>query len=173
MYGSPTQAGTLRRRSWSPTKWRWIRSCWTRWRTSSGIWTCHRLRYVYVTFTFCHPLWKAGEIYNGICQAACFLLACWRSMTKIAGSGSGSISQKHGSEDPDPDPPQNVLDREHWYKHNAFNRFLSFFLIYGRYGKRYLILRYITIHKLNFKCPLIKHREINTSRPGIELRPSR
>jgi hypothetical protein len=34
-------------------------------------------------------------------------------MTKIAGSGSGSISQKHGSEDPDPDPPQNVMDPEH------------------------------------------------------------
>jgi hypothetical protein len=33
-------------------------------------------------------------------------------MTKIA--GSGSISQKHGSEDPDPDPPQNVMDPEHW-----------------------------------------------------------
>jgi hypothetical protein len=42
-------------------------------------------------------------------------------MTKIAGSrsrirvresGSGSISQKHGSEDPD--PPQNVMDPEHW-----------------------------------------------------------
>ncbi len=32
-------------------------------------------------------------------------------MTKIA--GSGSISQKHGSEDPDPDPPQNVMDPEH------------------------------------------------------------
>jgi hypothetical protein len=28
-------------------------------------------------------------------------------MTKIAGSGSGSISQRHGS--PDPDPPQNVM----------------------------------------------------------------
>jgi hypothetical protein len=35
-------------------------------------------------------------------------------MTKIA--GSGSISQKHGSEDPD--PPQNVMDPEHciWRK---------------------------------------------------------
>jgi hypothetical protein len=32
-------------------------------------------------------------------------------MTKIA--GSGSISQKHGSEDPDLDPPQNVMDPEH------------------------------------------------------------
>jgi hypothetical protein len=35
-------------------------------------------------------------------------------MTKIEGSGSGFISQKHGSEDPDPDPPQNVMDPEHW-----------------------------------------------------------
>ncbi len=32
-------------------------------------------------------------------------------MTKTV--GSGSISQKHGSEDPDPDPPQNVMDPEH------------------------------------------------------------
>jgi hypothetical protein len=32
-------------------------------------------------------------------------------MTKIA--GSGSISQRHGSEDPD--PHQNVMDPEHWF----------------------------------------------------------
>jgi hypothetical protein len=33
-------------------------------------------------------------------------------MTKIAGSGSGFISQRHGSADPDPDPDphQNVMD---------------------------------------------------------------
>jgi hypothetical protein len=31
-------------------------------------------------------------------------------MTKIAGSGSGSICQRHGSADPDPDPHQNVMD---------------------------------------------------------------
>ncbi len=45
-----------------------------------------------------------------------FLLAYWRSMTKIAGSGSesGSIRQRHGSEDTDPDPYQNVLDPQHW-----------------------------------------------------------
>jgi len=35
-------------------------------------------------------------------------------MTKIA--GSGSISQRHGSEDPDPDPPQNVMDLQHCFK---------------------------------------------------------
>ncbi len=34
-------------------------------------------------------------------------------MTKTAGSGSGSISQKHGSADPD--PYQNVMDPQHWY----------------------------------------------------------
>jgi hypothetical protein len=28
-------------------------------------------------------------------------------------SGSGSISQRHGSADPDPDPPQNVIDSQH------------------------------------------------------------
>jgi hypothetical protein len=33
-------------------------------------------------------------------------------MTKIAESGSGSISQRHGSADPD--PLQNVMDLEHW-----------------------------------------------------------
>jgi hypothetical protein len=37
-------------------------------------------------------------------------------MTKIAGSGPGAISQRHGSEDPDPDPDphQNVIDPQHW-----------------------------------------------------------
>jgi hypothetical protein len=29
-------------------------------------------------------------------------------------SGSGSISQRHGSKDPDPDPPQNVMEPQHW-----------------------------------------------------------
>jgi hypothetical protein len=35
-------------------------------------------------------------------------------MTKIAGSGSESISQRHGSADPD--PPQNVMDPQHCFK---------------------------------------------------------
>jgi hypothetical protein len=34
-------------------------------------------------------------------------------MMKIEGSGSGSISQRHGSVDPDPDPHQNVMDPQH------------------------------------------------------------
>ena len=40
-------------------------------------------------------------------------MASWRSMTKIAGSGStsGSIIQRHGSTGPD--PHQNVMDPEH------------------------------------------------------------
>ena len=42
----------------------------------------------------------------------CFLIASLRSMTKKAGSGSGSICQRHGSLDPD--PLQNVMDPEHW-----------------------------------------------------------
>jgi hypothetical protein len=33
-------------------------------------------------------------------------------MTKIAGSGYGSVSQRYGSEDPD--PFQNVMDPQHW-----------------------------------------------------------
>ncbi len=37
------------------------------------------------------------------------------SMTKIAGSGSGSTSQRHGSADPD--PPQNFMDPEHCFVH--------------------------------------------------------
>ncbi len=46
------------------------------------------------------------------------MLASWRSMTKKAGSESGSesISQRHGSADPDPDPLQNVMDPEHCNK---------------------------------------------------------
>jgi hypothetical protein len=35
------------------------------------------------------------------------------SVAKIAGSGSGSINQRHGSADPDPDPPQNFMDPQH------------------------------------------------------------
>ncbi len=51
-----------------------------------------------------------------------FLLASWRSVTKIAGSGSGSgsgsISQRHGSADPDLDPHQNIMDPQHCLKKN-------------------------------------------------------
>jgi hypothetical protein len=43
-------------------------------------------------------------------------------MTKIAGSGSksgsGSISQRHGSANPD--PHQNVMDPEHWLRNSYF-----------------------------------------------------
>ncbi len=50
-------------------------------------------------------------------QETSYLLASWRSMTKIAGFGSesvsGSIIQSHGFADPDPDPHQNVMDPEH------------------------------------------------------------
>jgi hypothetical protein len=53
-----------------------------------------------------------SNIQKKLCYKISFLLASWRSMTKI--TGSGSISQRHGSEDPDPDPPQNVMDPEHW-----------------------------------------------------------
>ncbi len=48
-----------------------------------------------------------------LCKKISFLLASWRSMTKIA--GSGSTNQRHGSADPDPDPPQNVMDPQHWF----------------------------------------------------------
>jgi hypothetical protein len=34
-------------------------------------------------------------------------------MMNLEGSGSGSISQRHGSADPD--PHQNVMDPEHWF----------------------------------------------------------
>ncbi len=47
-----------------------------------------------------------------LCFKISFLLASWRSMTKIA--GSGSISQRHGSADPD--PPQNVMDPQHCFQ---------------------------------------------------------
>jgi hypothetical protein len=41
-------------------------------------------------------------------------------MTKIAGSGSGSISQRHGSADPD--PHQNVMDPQHWIRQDRSGR---------------------------------------------------
>ncbi len=69
-----------------------------------------------------------------------FLLAPWRSMMKIAGSGSGSISQRHGYTDPDPhqnvkDPHQNwiqlrqkvtcILRRLEWWNDGCQCRFGS------------------------------------------------
>jgi hypothetical protein len=42
------------------------------------------------------------------------LASCWSTM-KIAGAGSGSISQRHRYEGPD--PYKNVTDPQHWYFH--------------------------------------------------------
>jgi hypothetical protein len=42
-----------------------------------------------------------------------FLFASWR--TRRAWSGSGSVSQRYGSEDPDPYQYINVTDPEHWF----------------------------------------------------------
>ncbi len=58
-------------------------------------------------------------------------MASWRSMTKIAGSGSesGSISQRYGS--PDPDPHQNDMDPQHC----CDLLFLSFILPWFRLGE--------------------------------------
>ncbi len=63
-----------------------------------------------------------------------FLLASWRSMTKIAGSGSGSgsISQKHGSADPDPDPHQNVMDQQHRFFLSLFPALAALSSIFSR-----------------------------------------
>jgi hypothetical protein len=58
-------------------------------------------------------------------------------MTKIAGSGSGSISQRHGSADPD--PHQNLMDPEHClsdYKFKTFNHVGNVFHVSGS-GYRY------------------------------------
>ncbi len=53
-------------------------------------------------------------------------MASWKCMTKIAGSGSGSSSQRHGSADPD--PHQNVMDPQHGYVLTVYA-----VLWYGRY----------------------------------------
>ncbi len=61
-----------------------------------------------------------SNMQKNVMEKISFLLVSWRSMMKIAGSGSrsgsgsesGSISQSHGSADPD--PQQNVKDPQHW-----------------------------------------------------------
>ncbi len=65
-----------------------------------------------------------------------FLLASWRSMKKIA--GSGSISQRYGSADPDLDPHQNVLDPQHYFKQkqNVNFRFFKSLRTYRTVVKR-------------------------------------
>jgi hypothetical protein len=45
-----------------------------------------------------------------------FWLASWKSMTKRAGSGAGSVNQVYRAQDPDPDSYKNVTDPEHWSK---------------------------------------------------------
>jgi hypothetical protein len=48
-----------------------------------------------------------------------YFFASLKSVKKVVGSGvrsgSGSISQRHGSGDPDPDTHQNVTYPQHWY----------------------------------------------------------
>ncbi len=65
--------------------------------------------------------WKRNK-HNNLVKKNYFLLASWRSLTKRAGSGAGSVSgsafvsvsQRNGSEDPHLDPYQHVTDPEHW-----------------------------------------------------------
>jgi hypothetical protein len=68
-------------------------------------------------------------------------------MTKIAGSGSGSISQRHGSEDPDPDPHQNVMDPQHCEKQSK-RRDEKVTLFYTR-GLGIVVLQVMAHHCLN------------------------
>jgi hypothetical protein len=55
-------------------------------------------------------------------------------MTKIEGSGSGSISQRHGSADPDLDPPQNVMDPQHCKKVKYFYMENIFSVLLVKFG---------------------------------------
>ncbi len=60
-------------------------------------------------------------------------------MKKIAGSKTGSISQRHGSADPDPDPPQSVLDPQHvilpiLWKASIIPRILSIIREFPKYA---------------------------------------
>jgi len=66
----------------------------------------------FLTFYLGKMMWSTFRKLNAwkLFFKNCCLLASWRSITKIEGSGSesesgsGSISQKHGSADPNPDP---------------------------------------------------------------------
>ncbi len=67
-------------------------------------------------------LWKKNDLnvpskrnkHKNLEKQHYFLLAVWRSLRKRAGSTSGSVSHKYGSEDPHPDPYQYDTDPEHW-----------------------------------------------------------
>ena len=72
-------------------------------------------------------------------------MASSRSMTKIAGSGSGSISQRHGSADPD--TYQFVADPQHcrWqYKKmsqpRSVFRFVRVFTVQHKKGRYYSVI---------------------------------
>ncbi len=62
-----------------------------------------------------------------------FLLASWRSMTKMAGSGSGYISQRHGS----PDPYQNFMDPQHRQHRHRYMKSMNFFIFLAWVSLRY------------------------------------
>jgi hypothetical protein len=66
-----------------------------------------------------------------------FLLASWRSMTKIAGSwaGAGSVSQRYGSAYTGtyPHPYQNVLDPQHWERGGGRSKSTSSNTVVRRY----------------------------------------
>ncbi len=95
--------------------------------------------WLFLTFSFekwCKCTFKKYK-QKKLCEKTSFLLASWRSMTKIAGSGgseSGSISQRHGS--PDPDPPQNVMDPQNWCKVNWRSaEFLKVCLLFKQWAR--------------------------------------
>jgi hypothetical protein len=73
---------------------------------------------------------KVGTIQKTFFELICFFRGILRSMMKLEGSasgsasesGSGSISQRHGSADLDPHPDlhQSVMDPEHCLKKMVF-----------------------------------------------------
>ncbi len=96
-------------------------------------------------------------------------MASWRSMTKMARSGSESgsksISQRHGSADPDQDPRiririrtwyQNVMDPLHWYSewmhHNSSWRWQGAALRKTLEEDDKSLLMFL--HDVHFFCPL-------------------
>jgi hypothetical protein len=69
-------------------------------------------------------------------------------MTKVAGSGSESISHRHGSADPDPDQHQNVMDLQHWFLDFKGSNSIFFFriLFCARSGGVYACQRLVLGH---------------------------
>ncbi len=108
-----------------------------------------------------------------------FRMPSWRSLTKIARSGSGSksVCPRYGSADQGTDPYQNVTDPQHWWKSkvlrcHGWEGYIEIFRS-ARFGTQHSLAYFGVPFNNTFKlglCNLYRHSHRHPGRFYLEDR---